>query len=111
VIEAVVYGVAVPGAEGKAGMALIACEGALDLDDVARRLEALPRYARPLFLRARRSLDMTATFKPKRREMADQGFDPARIRDPLYVFDAECGAYVPLDAARFAAIESGAMRF
>ena len=109
--DAVVYGVAVPRAEGKAGMALIACEGAPDLADVARRLEALPRYARPLFLRARASLDVTATFKPKRREMAEQGFDPARVNDPLYVFDAERGAYVPLDGQRFAAIESGAMRF
>ena len=109
--DVVVYGVAVPCAEGKAGMALIACEGAPDLADIARRLEALPRYARPLFLRARASLDITATFKPKRREMADQGFDPARVSDPLYVFDAENSAYVPLDAQRFAAIEGRAMRF
>ncbi len=98
VIEAVVYGVAVPGAEGKAGMAVIACEGAPDLADIARRLEALPRYARPLFLRTRASLDVTATFKPKRREIAEQGFDPARIDDPLYVFDADNDTYVPLDA-------------
>jgi fatty-acyl-CoA synthase len=111
VIEAIVYGVAVPGAEGKAGMALIACEGALDLDDIAKRLETLPRYARPLFLRARPSLDLTATFKPKRREMADEGFDPARIDDPLYVFDGEIARYVPLDATRYAAIQSGATRF
>ncbi|HYA72314.1 MAG TPA: AMP-binding protein, partial [Roseiarcus sp.] len=111
IVEAVVYGVAVPGAEGRAGMALIAAEGPPDLEDVARRLEALPRYARPLFLRVRRSLDVTSTFKPKRRETANEGFDPARVDDPLYVFDAERQAYVALDAARFAAIQSGAMRF
>ena len=80
--------------------------------DIARALEALPRYARPLFLRVKRSLETTATFKPKRREMADEGFDPARVGgDPLYVYDADAQAYVALDAARFAAIESGAMRF
>ncbi len=111
VTEAIVYGVAVPGAEGKAGMALIACEGEPDVADIARRLESLPRYARPLFLRTRASLDMTATFKPKRREMAEQGFDPAHISDPLYVFDADSGAYVTLDAERFGAIRNGAMRF
>ena len=111
IVEAVVYGVAVPGAEGRAGMALLAAEGPPDLEEIAQALEALPRYARPLFLRFRRSLDVTATFKPKRREMAEQGFDPARVDDPLYVFDAEVQAYVALDAARFAAIESGAMRF
>jgi fatty-acyl-CoA synthase len=108
--EAVVYGVAVPGAEGKAGMAVIAADPPPDLDDIARRLESLPRYARPLFLRLRPALDLTSTFKPKRGEMADEGFDPARIADPLYVFDAERGAYVALDAARFRAIESGAIR-
>jgi fatty-acyl-CoA synthase len=92
-------------------MALIAADGPPDLDDIARRLEALPRYARPLFLRVRRSLDVTATFKPKRREIAVEGFDPARVGgDPLYVFDAGAQAYVALDAARFAAILSGAMR-
>ena len=46
VIEAVVYGVAVPGAEGKAGMAMVACEGAPDLADITRRLEALPAMNR-----------------------------------------------------------------
>jgi fatty-acyl-CoA synthase len=59
----------------------------------------------------RRSLNVTSTFKPKRRETANEGFDPARVDDPLYVFDAERQAYVALDAARFAAIQSGAMRF
>ena len=112
VAEVVVYGVAVPGAEGRAGMALIAADATPDLRDIARALEALPRYARPLFLRVKRSLETTATFKPKRREMADEGFDPARVGgDPLYVYDADAQAYVALDAARFAAIESGAMRF
>jgi hypothetical protein len=33
----------------------------------------LPRYARPLFLRFRRTLDVTATLKPKRCEMAGMG--------------------------------------
>ena len=37
------------------------------------------------------------------------GFDPARSPDPLYVLDGE--RYVPLDAERYAAILSGAMRF
>jgi len=110
IVEVIVYGVAVPGADGRAGMALLAADGTPDLEEIARALEALPRYARPLFLRVRRSLDVTATFKPKRREMADEGFDLARVRDPLYVFDAERGAYVALDAARFVAIQSGAMR-
>ena len=51
VTEAIVYGVAVPGADGRAGMALMTIDGQFDLDALVGRLEALPSYARPLFLR------------------------------------------------------------
>jgi fatty-acyl-CoA synthase len=110
IAEAAVYGVAVPGAEGRAGMALIAAEGALDLAEIAEAMRALPDYARPLFLRVRRELEVTATFKHKKHDLAKEGFDPRRVADPLYVFDRAQGAYVALDGDRFAAIESGAMR-
>ena len=52
--SAVVYGVEVPGAEGKAGMAAILQEEGekLDLDLLASGLrKALPSYARPMFVR------------------------------------------------------------
>jgi fatty-acyl-CoA synthase len=110
IAEAAVYGVAVPGAEGRAGMALIAAESALDLVEIARRMQALPDYARPVFLRVRRELEVTATFKHRKNDLAKEGFNPLGIADPLYVFDRAQGAYVPLDADRFAAIESGAIR-
>ena len=79
-------------------MAALVVDGAPDLASIARALDALPRYARPLFLRLRPALDATATFKPQRRALADEGFDPARVRDPLYVYDAEREVYVELDA-------------
>ena len=53
--SAVVYGVEVPGAEGKAGMAAILQEELgekVDLDFLASGLrKALPSYARPMFVR------------------------------------------------------------
>jgi fatty-acyl-CoA synthase len=110
VVEAVVYGVAVPGAEGRAGMALLGVEGGLDLVALARRLRALPDYARPVFLRMRRTIETTATFKHKRHDLVEEGFDPARVADPLYVFDRAQDAYVRLDGERFARVHSGAMR-
>jgi fatty-acyl-CoA synthase len=111
VVDATVYGVAVPGAEGRAGMALIATNDTLDLDDLAHALATkLPIYARPLFLRIGVSLDVTATFKHQKQMLMRDGFDPNRIADPLYVFDRDHNAYVPLDQALFAAITSGAMR-
>ena len=84
VAEAAVYGVAIPGVEGRAGMALLGVEGELDLPELALRLRALPDYARPVFLRLRRELELTATFKHKKHDLAKEGFDPDRVADPLY---------------------------
>jgi fatty-acyl-CoA synthase len=110
IVEAAVYGVAVPGAEGRAGMALLGVEGQPDLVELARSLRALPDYARPVFLRVKRELEITATFKHKKGDLAGEGFDPDRSDDPLYVFDRDTAAYVALDRDRFARIQSGAMR-
>jgi fatty-acyl-CoA synthase len=110
IVEAAVYGVAVPGADGRAGMALLGVEGQVDLVEVTQSLRALPDYARPVFLRVKRELEITATFKHKKGDLAGEGFDPGRTDDPLYVFDRDAGTYVALDRDRFARIQSGAMR-
>jgi fatty-acyl-CoA synthase len=111
IAEAAVYGVAIPGAEGRAGMALLAADEALDLAALVKHLRALPDYARPLFLRLGAKLETTATFKHKKHDLANEGFDPSRIADPLYLFDRGKGAYVALDAELFAKIAAGAIRF
>jgi fatty-acyl-CoA synthase len=109
--EAIVYGVAVPGTDGRAGMALMRIDWEFDFDAFFGRLEALPRYAWPLFLRvAAGAIETTETFKPKRPIYIAQGFDPACIEDPLYVLDNERRAYVPLDAGRYDAIRKGVLR-
>ena len=104
--DAVVYGVAVPGADGRAGMALLKIDEKFDLDGIPARLEILPKYARPLFIRFATEIETTETFKPKRRAYVDQGFDPERINDPLYMFDGQRKLYVALDAERYAAIRN-----
>ncbi len=49
--EANVYGVRVPGADGRAGMAALVVEETIDLNGLHKHLEReLPAYARPLFL-------------------------------------------------------------
>ena len=110
VAEAIVYGVAVTGTDGRAGMALLKIDRRFDLDTLTRRLETLPRYARPLFLRLVSQIETTETFKPKRRAYVDEGFDPERVKDPLYVLEREREVYVPLDANRHEAIRNGSMR-
>jgi fatty-acyl-CoA synthase len=106
-----VYGVHVPGHEGRAGMAAIVCEDC-DLEKLYRHLQTLlPEYARPLFLRIRKKIDMTATFKQRKVDLVEQGFNPLLITDPLYFNDTKAGRFVPLDAALYERIESGQIRF
>ncbi len=75
--------------------------------DVALRL---PAYARPVFLRLRPHIESTGTFKPRKEELVQAGFDPARIADPLFVDDMRRQAYVPVDAQLFAQITAGSFR-
>jgi fatty-acyl-CoA synthase len=109
--DGVVYGVAVPGADGRAGAAALVVDAQFELatfrTDVALRL---PAYARPVFLRLIQKVDSTSTFKPCKQDLIEQGFDPGRIADPLYFSDPRTQAYVPLDAALFAAISAGSLR-
>jgi fatty-acyl-CoA synthase len=109
--DANVYGVAVPGHEGRAGMAAIVCNPALDLKALRSYLAArLPDYARPVFLRIVGEIDVTATFKQRKLALVKEGFDPARIGDPLYVDDPGRRAFVPIDKALYRRIVAGEMR-
>jgi fatty-acyl-CoA synthase len=111
VVDGVVYGVTVPGCDGRAGTAALMVNGDFDLaafrTDVSQRL---PAYARPVFLRLLNSIESTGTFKPRKQDLVQAGFDPARIKDPLYFDDPRAQAYVPVDAALFAAISTGKVR-
>jgi fatty-acyl-CoA synthase len=111
VTEARVYGVAVPGAEGRAGMAALSTEDGFSLAALeARVAAALPPYARPLFLRLCAGMDMTETFKATKQALRRDGYDPAVVADRLYVYDPASGAYATLDTAVFADIAAGARR-
>jgi fatty-acyl-CoA synthase len=109
VLDGVVYGVPVPGTEGRAGMAALVVDEHFDLDVFRTHVVAqLPGYARPVFVRLVPVLEVTGTFKPRKLELARQAYDPAQVSDPLYVDDA--GRYVSLDRAVHAAIVAGRMR-
>ena len=108
--DCIVYGVAAPKSNGKAGMAALTLKGPLDLAAIAAAVVDLPHFARPLFLRIVGALEATQTFKPKRAALAAQGFDPGGVTDALYVHDSERDMYVALDAARFDAIQRSETR-
>ncbi len=111
VVDAQVYGVKVPGAEGRAGMAALEIGGGFDLAILHAYLaERLPGYARPIFLRLREKLDVTETFKPKTFRLASEGYDPDVITDALYFDDPNGKAYVRLDQTIFDRIAAGRIR-
>jgi fatty-acyl-CoA synthase len=109
--EGVVYGVNVPGADGRAGMAALVVDATFDLAGLrAHASERLPPYARPVFLRLLPALEATGTFKPRKQELMAAGFDPRMVHDPLYFDDPRAKAYVRLDESLHSAIAAGRVR-
>lgn len=109
--HASVYGVAIPGTEGRAGMAALEYENPLDLVALHRHLaERLPAYACPLFLRLCEQAPVTGTFKYAKTDLVQQGFNPSQCTDPLYFNHPELRAYVALDAPLYERILAGAIR-
>jgi fatty-acyl-CoA synthase len=110
VVEANVYGVSVPGADGRAGMAALVTGPDFDIDMLASRIAAdLPEYARPAFVRLEPELAVTGTFKQRKADLVADGFDPGRVTAPLF-YRAADGGYRALDATAYAAITSGQIR-
>ena len=111
VLEANVYGVEAPFAEGKAGMAAIVTGPGFDLQAFrAQACARLPRYARPVFLRLRESLSRTGTYKTTKNAETRDGYDPSVVDDPVFFDDTAAGAYRRVDRALYQAILDGAVR-
>jgi fatty-acyl-CoA synthase len=94
--HAAVYGVALPGADGKAGMAAIILRRGAEFDGVgiARRLyERLPSYAVPLFIRVVEELEQTSTFRNRKVELRKAGY-AAEADGRLYVLEGRDNGYV-----------------
>jgi fatty-acyl-CoA synthase len=109
ILDATVYGVEIPGADGRAGMAEIVCTGLVDLAALRAYLVGrLPSYALPVLLRIRDGIDVTPTFK--QRKDRHGGYDPATCPDPLYVQDPKRRTYVPLDQGGYDRLRSGRFR-
>jgi fatty-acyl-CoA synthase len=109
--QANVYGVAIPGTDGRAGMATLVTGDELDLAAFRRHLiNRLPAYARPVFLRIRDDLDVTTTFKYKKNDLVREGYDPIATGDAIYVNAPERDAFVRLDTALYDRILAGQIR-
>jgi fatty-acyl-CoA synthase len=112
VSETNVYGVQIPGSDGRAGMAALVLEPGAQFDALGfyAHAEQLPTYARPLFVRIVPSMDVTGTLKQRKTDLQQQGYDPTTCNDPLYFRDDAQHRYVPLTAALLEQIRTGAVR-
>jgi fatty-acyl-CoA synthase len=109
--EANVYGVVVPGYEGRAGMAALVADPLFDVTKLAEQLKGnLAAYARPIFLRLLPRMELTGTFKQRKVDLAKQGFDPAQIDMPLYVLDSQSQRYEPLNVRRYDDVVTGRLK-
>lgn len=109
--QAVVYGVQVPGTDGRAGMAALTLSGDFDGALVAQHLsECLPPYAVPVFIRLKAQQETTATFKYRKVDLKREGFDPEQVSDPLYVRWTGKGAYEPLTTEQVRTLAKGGWR-
>ena len=98
VTDAVVFGVAVPGNEGRAGMAAITTDDSFSFAALQHHLAAnLPEYARPLFIRICRSLEITGTFKLKKEKLAQESFTALSASDAIWFNDRKSGRFVECD--------------
>ena len=110
VLEANVYGVSVPGAEGRAGMAALVVDESFDPVALSKFVEEhLPQYAQPVFLRLQPQIETTGTFKQRKGDLVADGFDPARTRAKLYVRMPGKG-YVKLTPGVYKKILEGEVR-
>jgi fatty-acyl-CoA synthase len=105
-----VYGVGVPGLEGRVGMATLVAEE-LDLVEFRRYLvNCLPSYARPVFLRIHNEVDVTGTFKYLKNDLIRQGYKPVANAEELFLDLPSSEAFVQLDENLYDQIQSGKVR-
>lgn len=109
--HAVVYGVKVPGADGRIGMAALTIDGKPDLPRLRDYMAAsLATYARPAFLRFREHCNVTGTFKYSKAELVKQGYNPELISDALYFDNPETQTLDSLDQSVYERVQSGNIR-
>ncbi len=109
-----VYGIEVPGAEGRAGMATLTMQsdGAFDPGAFHEYAEQrLPAYAVPAFLRLLPQVEVTGTFKLLKTDLKRAGFNPELVSDPLYYRDPVDRTYRLVTKEVYDRIQAQEMRF
>ncbi|MCJ8324027.1 MAG: long-chain-acyl-CoA synthetase [Rhizobiales bacterium] len=108
IAEANVYGVYVPKCDGRACMVALDIDEGFDFDGFLNYCKQnFPSYARPLFIRIQDEIEKTGTFKQRKVDLVEEGFDPAKINDPIYFANPVSGKYEAINAALYEKICKG----
>ena len=134
IVDVNVYGVTLPGHDGRCGCAAVIFKDNASgdvlmdvhgqsqntptvqtLDEIARHVtETLPYYARPIFLRVTDNIQATGTNKPLKNDLRNEGIDPSVVsassggRDKLFWLKEN--HYVPFNQADWQRLQSGKIK-
>ncbi len=110
VLEATVYGVKAGQEEGRAGMAALVVDSSFEIATLAATVEEnLPAYAQPVFVRILPKLATTGTFKVRKQDLINEGYEPARGRGPMF-FKHPAKGYAKLTKPTYEKLIAGAVR-
>lgn len=118
IAETNVYGVSVPGYDGRAGAASIVMadgvsEATFDFQKLAEHARAvLPGYAVPLFLRVTPQLEYTGTLKIQKGRLKREGVDPDLVtgEDKIYWLPPGSDRYLPFQRKDWEGIKNKSVR-
>jgi len=110
-----VYGVSVPGTEGKAGMAAVTLPKDCQFDIKSFSdyvFKNLPHFARPVFLRIQEAHETTGTFKLLKGDLKKQGYNPDLMgSDKLFVLMPKTELYLELNDEKYQSIVNASAGF
>ena len=113
--QAAVYGVDIPGIEGKAGMAALVLRNSLAdfnfKDFTSYMLSELPKHAVPLFLRIQKQQQVTTTFKHQKGSLKRESFNIDTISEPVLVLLPNETSHHPLTSELLNKISNQEIRF
>lgn len=110
-----VYGVQLPGHDGRAGCAAILLDSGEPTAEILESLatyaiNSLPRYAVPLFLRLVKEVQATGNNKQQKHVLRTQGVDPDQIASDEKIYWLQGGRYVPFERHDWNGLNAGNVR-
>ncbi len=109
-----VYGVEVPGTDGRAGMAALSLreDASFDAASMSALVEKeLASYARPVFIRILPEQQLTGTFKLQKGDFREAAYHPAKITDDIYVWKPGATGYEKMDIEFYEKVMAGEAGF